>query len=196
MNGTSKIELDTFNTVGEKYHISTTAIDLLSDWYNDCNMCPENDAKVEKLKIDDKEFNDSIDFLNLMRVLGKMKLIAKNIVWDAGEDVMLPTSVEVPVVIGNRLSRAVDAAVNELSDEYGYYVREFDVDWEDIEVDFSVPTKTKRSVTAYPYATVWGEIEIPDDVKDVRQYVKDHWDEIKFGEPDLDYVGTDFEVSD
>ena len=53
-----------------------------------------------------------------------------------------------------------------------------------------------KTVTTYPYATVWGEIDIPDDIEDVRQYVYDHWDEIKFGEPDLDYAGTDFEVSD
>ena len=56
--------------------------------------------------------------------------------------------------------------------------------------------KTRKTVTAYPYATVWGEIDIPDDIEDVQQYVKDHWDEIEFGEPDLDYAGTDFEVSD
>ena len=52
----------------------------------------------------------------------------------------------------------------------------------------------KVDVTAYPYATVWGELEIPDDTEDVRGYVRDHWDAIKFGSPDLDFCGTDFEV--
>ena len=54
----------------------------------------------------------------------------------------------------------------------------------------------KRTITAYPYATVFGEIEIPEGVDDVKKYVVDHWDDIEFGEPDLDYGGTDFEVEE
>lgn len=51
------------------------------------------------------------------------------------------------------------------------------------------------SVTGYPYATTSGDIEVPDDVKDeeLHDYIKEHFDEISFGEPDLDYCGTDFE---
>ena len=52
-------------------------------------------------------------------------------------------------------------------------------------------------VTAYPYATQFGKIEIPDDIddKDVRDYLSEHFDEIKFEEPELDYCGCDFEES-
>lgn len=49
-------------------------------------------------------------------------------------------------------------------------------------------------VTAYPYATQTGMIKIPDDCKDVNEYVEAHWDEVKFEAPVLDYRGTDFEL--
>lgn len=52
----------------------------------------------------------------------------------------------------------------------------------------------KYHITAYPYATQSGEINIPDDITDVKAYVEEHWNEIEFDEPDLDYAGTDFEV--
>ena len=54
----------------------------------------------------------------------------------------------------------------------------------------------KKFITAYPYAVQTGYIDIPDHIKeeDQRQYVLDHFDEIEFGEPDLDYVGTDLEI--
>lgn len=53
----------------------------------------------------------------------------------------------------------------------------------------------KVSVTAYPYATIFGEIKVPDEVKDedIRKYIDEHFDDITFGEPDLDYCGTDYE---
>lgn len=54
-------------------------------------------------------------------------------------------------------------------------------------------------VTAYPYATQYGKIPIPDSVngeENIKAYVSDHWREIRFGEPDLDYSGTDFEVEE
>lgn len=51
-------------------------------------------------------------------------------------------------------------------------------------------------VTAYPYAVTYGVIKVPVDVKDVKQYLIDHWTEIKFGNPDLDYAGIDFEYNE
>ncbi len=51
-------------------------------------------------------------------------------------------------------------------------------------------------VTAYPYAVQYGRIDVPDDVEDIREYVSDNWDDIDFGDPELDYVGCDFEVFD
>ena len=57
-------------------------------------------------------------------------------------------------------------------------------------------TTISVTVTAYPYATQYGKIEIPEGVEDIRSYVSEHWDEIKFNEPDLDYAGADFEVEE
>ena len=50
-------------------------------------------------------------------------------------------------------------------------------------------------VTAYPYASQTGTIKIPGNLshKEVEQYISDHFDEIDFGEPSLDYAGTDFD---
>lgn len=54
----------------------------------------------------------------------------------------------------------------------------------------------KVTVTLYPYATQYGEIEVPVSVskEDMQNYIKDHWDNIKKGEPELDYAGTDFDI--
>lgn len=58
------------------------------------------------------------------------------------------------------------------------------------------PNKEMRevTVTAFPYAMVNGKIQVPLDVTDVNQYVQDHFDNIRFEEPELDYDGTDFVV--
>lgn len=55
----------------------------------------------------------------------------------------------------------------------------------------------KVAITAYPYAVQYGTLEMPDDIKqDFREeYIKEHWSEIKFGEPELDYAGTDMEIT-
>ena len=49
-------------------------------------------------------------------------------------------------------------------------------------------------VTAFPYAIQNGTVEVPDDIpkEDIRDYLEDHWDDIMFDSPDLDYSGTDF----
>lgn len=54
----------------------------------------------------------------------------------------------------------------------------------------------KAAITAYPYAIQYGTLEMPDDIeRDFREeYITEHWSEIKFGEPELDYAGTDMEV--
>lgn len=56
----------------------------------------------------------------------------------------------------------------------------------------------KINVTAYPYATVFGDLEVPDDVMNgsdekLREYISVHWDQIDFGEPDLAFQGCDYE---
>ncbi len=52
------------------------------------------------------------------------------------------------------------------------------------------------SITASPYATQYGELSVPKNLTGdgLREYVRNHWSEIPFGEPELDYVGTDFEI--
>lgn len=58
-------------------------------------------------------------------------------------------------------------------------------------------TKTV-SVTAYPYAVQYGELDIPKGLSQEKteEYIRDHWNEIRFGDPELDYCGTDFEFDD
>lgn len=51
-------------------------------------------------------------------------------------------------------------------------------------------------VTAYPYAAQYGTISVPKDIvseDEIKEYVSEHWSDIQFGEPELDYVGTDFD---
>ena len=52
------------------------------------------------------------------------------------------------------------------------------------------------NVTAYPYAVMYGTIEIPADVPDneLDAYVSEHFDYVKFCEPQLDFKGTDFDI--
>ncbi len=58
-------------------------------------------------------------------------------------------------------------------------------------------TKTKH-IRAFPFVTQDGTIEIPEDLPDgkLKEWVWDHWDEIRFGDPETDYAGTDFEIND
>ncbi len=54
------------------------------------------------------------------------------------------------------------------------------------------------NVTAYPCAVVSGTIEIPADVPDdeLDAYVSEHFDEVDFGEPQLDFADTDFDINE
>lgn len=51
-------------------------------------------------------------------------------------------------------------------------------------------------VVAYPYARQSGKIQVPEGLseKDKAEYVKEHWNEIEFSAPELDYCGTDFDI--
>ena len=51
------------------------------------------------------------------------------------------------------------------------------------------------TITAYPFATVYGTIDVPDDVDDVEAYVYDNWDSIEFGDIDLDYCACNYEIN-
>ena len=52
------------------------------------------------------------------------------------------------------------------------------------------------TVTAHPYADQTGSLEIPDNLTEDEawNYVEQHWGEIEFSEPELDYLGTSFEI--
>ena len=52
------------------------------------------------------------------------------------------------------------------------------------------------NVIAYPYAVMYGTIEVPMEVTDdeLDGYVTEHFDDVKFGEPQLDFKGTDFDI--
>lgn len=44
-------------------------------------------------------------------------------------------------------------------------------------------------ITAFPYATQHGTLKVPGNITqaEVDEYIADHWDEIEFDEPELDY---------
>jgi hypothetical protein len=54
------------------------------------------------------------------------------------------------------------------------------------------------NVTAYPYAVMNGTIEVPANVPDdeLDDYVREHFDKVEFGEPQLDFAGTDFDINE
>ena len=90
MNGNSKIEFTTHNIDGKEYSVSTTVVELLRDWYGDCNMVPENDADIQKVTIDGEHFlelckaeTNRMTFGKFMEMLeGYLKPVAFNIEWD------------------------------------------------------------------------------------------------------------------
>lgn len=53
-------------------------------------------------------------------------------------------------------------------------------------------------ICAYPYAVQFGKINIPNEVpkEEYKNYIINHWNDIKFGDPELDYENTDFEFYD
>ena len=52
-------------------------------------------------------------------------------------------------------------------------------------------------ITAYPYAVQNGVlIGVPDDVKDIKEYINEHWNSIRWSDVDLDYCGTDYEFEE
>ncbi len=62
-------------------------------------------------------------------------------------------------------------------------------------------SKGVREVTimAHPLANVTGTIQIPNNIteeEDIEEYIREHFKDIKFGEPELDYMSIDFEYED
>ena len=53
-------------------------------------------------------------------------------------------------------------------------------------------------ITAYPYATQTGTIGVPANLgdDDINEYIIEHWNDINFDEPELDYAGTDFDIQE
>jgi len=53
----------------------------------------------------------------------------------------------------------------------------------------------KYWVQAHPFANQDGSINVPVDIPadEVENYIRENFGYIKFGEPDLDYRGTEFE---
>ena len=58
--------------------------------------------------------------------------------------------------------------------------------------------KIKRVVglTVYPKASVHGKIAVPEGIKDVRGYIREHFDKVLFERPKLDYRNADFVIHD
>ena len=55
-----------------------------------------------------------------------------------------------------------------------------------------------KNVVAFPYATVCGTIRIPENMpaEKEQEYIEEHFGEIKFNEPTLDFAGAYFEFYD
>lgn len=53
----------------------------------------------------------------------------------------------------------------------------------------------KVQIIAQPEVTVFGVIEIPDDVDNVEEYIDEHLDIVEYEEPDLDFGNMYYEVS-
>lgn len=51
-------------------------------------------------------------------------------------------------------------------------------------------------INASPYANVSGTISVPENLpqEQWQNYVSEHFNDIKFGEPELDYRGVDLEI--
>ena len=55
----------------------------------------------------------------------------------------------------------------------------------------------KYDIQFFPCASQHAEIDIPSEISDaseIRDYIKEHWSDLKFDGPELDYRGTDFDV--
>jgi hypothetical protein len=173
MNGNSKIKFDTFNVDGKKFSVSTTASELLEDWYDDCNMCPENDADIYNVMIDGKyhaelctihNTDKPITFESLMRKLEcNLKLIASNIEWDLDDiedaaekaainENVLPAEVKIPIYVA---VKGDDAITEYLSNTYNYCVKGYTLTWEEAKKDIakvsslSIETMRKRLYEIY-----------------------------------------------
>lgn len=48
-------------------------------------------------------------------------------------------------------------------------------------------------VCAYPWATQTGKILVPEDTKDIKQYICENFNKVKFEEPSLEYDNIEFE---
>ncbi len=53
-------------------------------------------------------------------------------------------------------------------------------------------------VQAHPFANQDGSIDVPADIPadEVENYIRENFGDIEFGEPDLDYGGTEFEFGE
>ena len=51
-------------------------------------------------------------------------------------------------------------------------------------------------ITTYPYAVQTGYLDVPDNMPETQYnaYIREHWNNIEFGEADLDYAGTDIDI--
>lgn len=147
MKANSKIEFTTYDISKEVFSVSTTVVELLRDWYGDCNMCPANDADIQKVIIDNEYHAElcsteekPVTFDELMtKIEGSLKPVATDIEWDlddiedtaerdAVNENILPSMIEIPT---NIAGEGDDAITEHLSDTYGYCVKGYSLTWED-----------------------------------------------------------------
>lgn len=56
----------------------------------------------------------------------------------------------------------------------------------------------EKQVSVYPYARFPGTVMVPaniaDDIEKAEEYVAEHFNDVKLGEPEFDFKGADFQV--
>ncbi len=64
-----------------------------------------------------------------------------------------------------------------------------------------MPDEKELHITFYPFAFQDAFLFIPKadlpslrNADEIKEYVREHWEDIEFYDPELDYAGTDFDV--
>lgn len=50
------------------------------------------------------------------------------------------------------------------------------------------------SVDVFPFVSMKGTLDVPDDVSDTEEYIKEHFNDIRFSEPNFDFAGADIDI--
>ena len=106
---------------------------------------------------------------------------------------------EVELFVGMRGQQGVPDTVRELIDDCQEAKDTLMLIAERLKEALSGEKYRTIGVTAYPYAVQYGKIRVPEDValgseEEIKNYIRDNFNDIVFESPELDYAGTDFDI--